>query len=91
MMVVIKHEDKEGQAPSCSVCSVDADLSTAPPSPGWRSGTHFFLNLPAPFSLALTPYLQPLLEMGLENIWKTRTGLPWPAKGSHRVCLASKL
>ena len=54
-MVVLKHEAKEAQAPSCSVCSVDADL----PTPGWCSGIQFSLNLPA---LASSP---PLFTSGL--------------------------
>lgn len=55
-MVAIKHEDKEAQAPSCSVCSVDADL----PTPRWWSGIQFPLNLPA---LASSPPILPLASL----------------------------
>lgn len=50
-MVAIKHEDKEAQAPSCSVCSVDAE---------WWSGIQFPLNLPA---LASSPPILPLASL----------------------------
>lgn len=85
VVVVIKHEDKEAQAPSCSVYSVDTDL------PGWRSGIQLSLNLPV---FASSP---PLFTSGLSKkrarttSGKTVLGCPGQRKRSRRVCLVSKL